>query len=319
MKREIGKEEKVFIMIFVSVFVIIMIMSMVSAGLFESFKKIITGQATRPQVVNATVGVPVIFFVDNNTMTDVSSGPTQGPFYTSIIINFSVSNEAGAGNLNNASAKINFSLSGEDTRTNSSCLNILTDGDKLANYTCNVTIWWWDAQGQWTITAFINDTNGNGAINDTTSFTIGQTIGFEISPGILTWAGLAPGSKNQTSNNDPLLLNNTGNKNIDVGNISLNATDLRGESDGDLAIWAGNITLNVTTGGSPPTECSVANQLTHGNYLNLISANLSADNYTLNNGAQGQEQLFFCFNIVGAELTAQSYSTANESAWTLLI
>ena len=90
-----------------------------------------------------------------------------------------------------------------------------------------------------------------------------------------------------------MLINNTGNKNIDIGNITINATDLRGEEDSDFAIWAGNITLNTTSGSN--AECAVTNQLTHGKYLNITAANLSADNYTLNNGAQGQEQLYFCF------------------------
>lgn len=319
MKKEIGRGDKIVLMIFVSVFVVIMVTSMVSAGFFENIRGKITGKATNPQILNATVGVPEIRWVDNDTITDLTSGPNQGPLHTSVIINFSVFLASGANNLDNSTASINFSLTGSDLRQNTSCFNILTDGGNNANYSCNVTMWWWDANGTWTINAFIADTNGNNDTNETTTFTMGSTTGFDMGPTTLTWPGLSPGSKNQTSNNDPLVLNNTGNRHIPVGNISINSTDLRGESNGDFAIWAGNITINVSTGGSPPADCALENVRSHGAFTNITLANLSAENYTLNNGVQAQEELYFCFIVVGSELTAQSYSTANQSTWTVRV
>ncbi len=78
------------------------------------------------------------------------------------------------------------------------------------------------------------------------------------------------------------------------------------------------------TTGSPPLECGNSTGGTFMvpyNFTNLTSVSLPRGNFTANYGNEtsGQEQLYFCINKVGAELTAQSYSTANESYWTLKI
>jgi hypothetical protein len=121
-------------------------------------------------------------------------------------------------------------------------------------------------------------------------------------------------------------LNNTGNTNIglDQGtNISINATNLRGETTDTLAIWASNFSVSWNTGGTPPAECDVgvikATQMDDGNFTNITGTNLSAGNFSINDNKTGQEQIFFCILYAGSELTTQAYSTSNESSWTVQI
>ncbi len=86
-----------------------------SAGFSDVWERI-TGQVTSETVtqsITVTGGsAPVVYDVWNESMTDISSGPTEdSPTY--IIINFSVSDSDGAANLDSATAFINFSLAGD--------------------------------------------------------------------------------------------------------------------------------------------------------------------------------------------------------------
>lgn len=181
-------------------------------------------------------------------------------------------------------------------------------------------MWWWDSSGAWSITAYINDTSDNSVTNDTQTFYIGLTTGFDIGPSVLNWSGLSPGTTNQTASNDPILMNNTGNKQINAPDIQINATNLRGETTSTEALWADNFTVSWANGSTPPVECgsAVSTNMSAGVYTNITTANLTVGNYTLNNGT-AQEELYFCIRIIGSELSNQQYSTANETAWTIRI
>ncbi len=316
MKR--GKE----VIIFISI-LILLIIPLISAGLFSNVWDKITGKATQPITVNVTIGIPEIRNIYNDTspsITAAATGLSAGPGNTSIIINFSVYLGAGVGNLNNASATINFSKSGESLRQNSSCYQYEA-GTNTANYTCNITMMWFDGAGTWSIEAFINDTNGNAGSNKSTNFSVGETTGFET--GSITWPAISPGQTNRTSAVN-LTLNNTGNKIIPVNATQINATNLRGETTSTVAIWAGNISVNwdatglascISTGGNE----TKATNLTAGHLVNISMANLSRGNFTINDGNTGQEIYYFCIKLAGSDLTSQSYSTANEGPWTVKI
>ena len=104
-----------------------MLIPFFSAGIFPSYWDKITGKATNPVTVNVSVGIPEIRYVDNITMTSVVNGLNSGPLNTSIIINFSVFLISGVGNIENSSARINFTKAGESVRQNWSCLQITSD------------------------------------------------------------------------------------------------------------------------------------------------------------------------------------------------
>ena len=51
----------------------------------------------------------------------------------------------------------------------------------------------------------------------------------------------------------------------------------------------------------------------------ISGANLSNGNFTVGDGDTGQEELYLCLRYAGTELSAQSYSTGNETEglWTV--
>jgi len=298
------KRESTLIVMFLVVFVLIMI-PIASAGFFDRF----TGKLTdTPIDLNITVtsgSVPSIYYVIN--VTDVSNGPNEGPAPTPMIINFSVSDTDGFGNINMTSATINITNGGSD-RENLTCANYWTSGN-LANFTCNVTMWWFDPTSDWTIYAYIKDVNGNKGNNNSEVFYLGTTAGFEASPSSLNFGDIAPGATTEQATNDPMELNNTGNL---VRNLEINATNLYGESTPAYAIGAANFSVNTAD------TCAGTSMVAQTFTAVGGGSTLPIGNYTLNEGT-AQEDLYYCIDETNADLTAQYYSTDAAGAWTIKI
>ncbi len=320
MKKERNKEGKKILMIFILAFMAVFIISTVSAGWFQELRDAISGRATQNVEMNITVGAPQIITVFNDTI-DVSNGPDEYPNATTIIIvNFSVNTVSGVSNLNNDSAAVN--VSGDAERSNSSC-QMYDYGTDNANYTCIIGLQWWDGSGDWNITAYIEDNQGNAVTNSSTKFYVGSRTAFVMGPSALTWTALAPGATNQTSNNDPLLLNNTGNDEIVASSITINSSNLRGETAPAEGLWAENFSVSWTTGGAACsaegcTECG-GTQMARSAFTALDTANLTKGNFTIDDKSTGQEELYFCLRYVGSEISTQSYSTANETEWAWIV
>jgi len=301
-----GEKQSLVLMI-----VILLIIPLASAGIFSDIWGKISGKATdTPVDLNLTItgsSTPTIQ-VHNATITDVSSGPSEGPTMTPMEINYTVYDGDGFGNINDATAQVNFSIGGY-SRANVSCENTGDFETYYSNYTCRIVLAWYDTPGAWTINATISDNDANRGENSSTTFTLGTTTGFTAAPSALTWTSITAGATNQESNNDPVLMNNTGNVGMDV---EVNATNLRGELDSELALWAGNFTVKNAEGCEGTAMSAAA-------FVNVTSAVFSPGNFSINDDSTGQEQIFFCLEEAGSELTAQSYSTANEGAWTIQI
>ncbi|MFH1327209.1 MAG: hypothetical protein ABIH59_03730 [archaeon] len=255
---------------------------------------------------------PEIIIVNNDTMTDISGGPNEGPSPTIVQINFTAYDADGFENLNDNSATINFSKIGETSRINSSCTWLADYNTNYANYTCTVVMWWWDGAGTWNIAANISDISSATATNNSKTFDVGTTDAVLMAPTSLNWSDIVKGATNQEAINN-ITLNNTGN--VDK-NIEINATNLRGETNPLQAIWAGNFSVRNISGCE---GTSMVNDV----FIAITSATLPSGNYTLNfkNETSGQEELAFCIEEVGPELIAQAYSTANttENDWTIRV
>lgn len=289
------------------VLVLLLIIPFASAGTFSNLWNQITGRATTsPVTLNISVGAgnsPTIWNVTK--ITDVSGGLNEGPAPTYVIINFSVTDADGIGNINDSSARVNLSKSGETSRINSSCARWQASGNS-ANYTCNMTMYWWDGVGNWVVNVTIKDLNGNYAENSTITLTVGSTSGFVSGPSSLTWATISPGATNTLANNN-LRLNNTGNV---VKNVQINATDLVGESTSSKQLGANNFSIANTS------SCTGAAM---SNYVYTAVSTLPIGNYSLNDGSSGQKDLYFCLTSANSDLTMQAYSTLSKGTWTVKI
>jgi len=313
---------------FVFIFILLFIIGVLAVGYFTGILGKITGwvPVAKNVALNITVGAPVVITVYNGT---ASLSLNEGPLYSSRTINFTAYHGAGSQNLNDSTARINITSSGEEPRQNASCsrLNFSTS---YVTYGCNVTMWWYDAAGSWNIIASVMDNNSNMAMNSSTTLYLGATFGLAIAPGNLSWLSIGAGSTNQTSSNDPMNLSNTGNQPVGTtaltSNITINSTDLKGELNSGYTIFANNFSVDETTGGTSCsgagcTECGggLLGNLSKGLYTNISGAFLPKGNYTVGDGTTGQEQLFFCLRIAGADLISQPYSTVNQGAWTVRI
>jgi hypothetical protein len=293
--------------------VIILTLSLVSAGVLKDFYAKITGKAPTQVVgLNITVtggNAPVILEVYNYSMTDVSSGTNEGPSLTFISIVFNASDAQGVGNLNNASAKINVTWS-EGTsavRENTSCARVAGQSNAIsANFTCNITLAWWDAPGVWDITAYIADLNGNLCCNDSVrNFAIGPTDGMAANQSFLNWSSISPGASNQEAV-DFVGINNTGNRDR---SLLVNSSDLIGETNADYALGANNFSVKDSAG------CE-GTAMVNRTDTNVTSARLLAGNYTGNN-VTAKENLYFCLETSNLDLAAQAYSTSTLGTWIL--
>ncbi len=275
----------------------------------------ITGYATTAtSTLNITVGntAPVV--------DSVSPIPTQSiteAASTQVVFYFTATDTDGVANLDDTKILAQFNRSGEDFRGNNSCSLVGDLDSDTANYSCTIYIWYWDANGVWTVNATAFDTQGAAGSNLTTNFSLGQSTNMKMAPTSLTWPSISLTSTNQTSNNDPIVVNNTGNKDIADGSLTVTAINLRGEATTSQYLNVSNFTIDIDTGGTPAAECD-GTKMVNGTATGITGATLNAGNHSVGAG-QGNRSLYFCLVQVTAGTTQQSYSTAAGGTWTVTV
>ena len=151
--------------------------------------------------------------------------------------------------------------------------------------------------------------------NKGTSFTYNQLQALTIAPNSLTWATLSVGATNQTSNNDPTIINNTGNYNFT--NITVKGLNLHGEVTPSSYMDVANFTVGNSTGSS--IECGFnSTRLVNGTNLNVKLSILTKGNNSVNDRQTGQEELYYCIMTV-PQIASQTYSTTYTGGSWLVI
>ncbi|MFH1840346.1 MAG: hypothetical protein ABH849_04315 [Nanoarchaeota archaeon] len=208
-------------------------------------------------------------------------------------------------NINRSSAIGSFNKSTEATRTNSTCLNVSEVGNTIT-FNCSISVWYWDANGNWTINATVKDNFGASVQNVTREMELLLTTGMVMAPTALTWATLAPTSTDSLANEN-ITINNTANKDITDGNVKVTSVNLRGEETETDYLLAANFTVNNTNtcGGT-----AMVNNSAQG----VSGSTITAGN---NTAGSGQERLYFCLEEVTAGILQQAYSTVDIQEWTV--
>lgn len=306
--------------------VFVLMLTFVSAS-FGDWVKGITGRASFGET-NATVTITgsnnVTVIIWNYTLTGSVVNPTEDGVKF-LVFNLTVSDADGAADINTSSISMNVTKTSGLTKANSSCTEVGTATATSKNYTCGFQMWYFEEAGQWTITASANDYGTQNYKQNTSTFQWGSLTAMVISPVSLTWPGLSPGQTNQTASNDPTLINNTGNYN--VTNLTITGINLVG-ADPSYYIGAGNITVDVATGGSCSggacVECGVSAAtggvtMANATALEIYGAGLARGNHSVGDGTTGQEQLYYCMVNVPSNILSQTYSTAGGNEWTITI
>jgi len=289
---------------------VVLAMGSVSAG-FSDWYKWITGRATTDTTtVSITVGnnAPIITGVVINTSIYPSEGNTRNVNFL-----FNATDIDGVGNLNDSTAQAEFIKGGETTRTNTSCALNSDFNATTATYNCTVGLWYFDGSGVWTVNVSVQDINSAYGMNSTFTTTFNLLTSFVMGPTALTWPPIDLTDTNTGSNNDPVVLNNTGNDQT----LSINVTsfDLEGVTTSSEYIYANNFSIqNITTGCSGTT-------LINATDLNITSTILQRGNYSLDfkNSTSGQEEMFFCLLGVPQTISSQDYDSSAFGAWTIKI
>lgn len=296
-------------------FIIIFLVNFASADFFDWFGKI-TGQATQ-QNTNASVTLNGTNGVTIAVHNFSAASPTENTF-TSTTFYVQVTDSDGVSDINDTSinATYSFSSTGESPRSNATCFLVSDLNATTANYSCTVGMWYYDSVGVWNITTCAKDIgNMTYVCNKGASFTYNQLQALTIAPNSLTWATLSIGATNQTSNNDPTIINNTGNYNF--SNISVGGRNLHGETTTNNYIDVANFTVGNSTGSS--IECGFnSTRLTNGTNLNVKLTILTRGNNSVNNFQTGQEELHYCIMSV-PQVTSQTYSTTYAGGSWLVI
>ena len=299
---------------------VILVSSFTSAGFFEDFYAKITGKASA-QATNVSVSVAgtnaVTINVFNGTITgfaSIESNPTSIEFWVT------VTDSDGVNDINDSATNASFEYitGGEAIRSNSSCIQQGADIDgNSANFTCTIVMWYFDASGDWNITVYANDLGNLTAQSNTSqNFQYGQTTALVISPNELTWTSVSPGQINATSNNDPTLINNTGNFDVASGGMDINATNLLGVDLSEF-IPVANFSLDIDTGGN--AECIGGTTPVNNTDTSIINSIVPSGNNSLSYGNEtsGQEQIYYCITEVPSAISSQTYSTTGYGSWTL--
>ncbi len=306
-----------------SIAIILMLASFSSAGVLDWFGKI-TGKATS-QNTNVTVTISgsnaVTIEVFNNTLTGAAVDPSADTTKAIAVI-VRVNDSDGYLDINTTSVTVNFSRSGEVARINNSCTDLSQSTTYSRNFSCTVDMWYYDDASVWTINVAAKDLgNMTLIVNSSTVFTFGSLQSIRLSPSSVTFPSSAQGAVNITSNNDPTLINNSGNFNFTFINIT--AYNLYGETTTSEFINVANITVgNNTNGANAGPECDVspalganATILSNGTQVNVKHSILTRGNHSINNNQTGQEQTFYCFRTIPTGITSQTYSSGYIGGW----
>ncbi len=251
------------------------------------------------------------------TITNVEAIPDITPNESGInstTFNFTATDTDGGGDINISTAEARFQLSGETTRLNTTCINTTAHIGNDLNFTCTIDMYYFDKNdANWVINVTVKDNSDERGINESTNVQFSLLTSMVISPVALSWPEINVTNTNISSNNDPIVVNNTGN----AEDLSINVTglNLRGETDITQFIFAGNISIE-----NVDPSCGGTVML-NATSLNVTSTILQRGNNSINNqnATSGQEELFFCITAVNSDLLAQSYSSSAYGAWEIKI
>ncbi len=239
-----------------------------------------------PEVALQTPALPNIDLFENSTRN--------------ISVTFNVTDPNGAEDFNESTAIMAFSKIGEPTRSSipSSCIKT-TINEFTANITCNVTMSFFNAAGEWNITIRINDSQFSVEKNATFNVNVLNSISLISPPSGLTFPPFDPEALNIPASNDPLIIKNLGNY---EGPVAITAYDLFGVTTQEDNIAAAFFSISSISGD----ECA-------GTFL-ANATEFAVAGGSLLRGPDSTKGIFFCLAQVPSVI-AQDYSTAAPGSY----
>ena len=165
------RKRGVYVIILLGVILsVLLVVPLISAGFSDWFKAIITGklgsQPTNVSITVAGANAAQIIFVETIPNTAANESTVRA-----IAFNITMSDPDGVLDLNDTSVNASFSMVGYATRFDSICTWIKDVSTTAANYTCEINMEYWDANGNWNINISGTDLGNTTFVsNGTTNF-----------------------------------------------------------------------------------------------------------------------------------------------------
>jgi len=322
---EIKKEHLKYIVFSI---LILLVIPFASAGFFDFIKdNLITGF----QTTTFEVSIPTLNFMPNVTLISLNSSETvTAGGLKNLNFSFVAEDINGAGDLNTSSIIANITFTyytniSRDVR-NATCIvapGQVGMGANQRNYSCVFTgnsnsIFFFDPPGSWNVAVSIADNGSNFTINSSQWFSIQQTISINRTDATVNFPAVSLGENNVTSSNDPNSVQNIGNKNQTI--LNLTAINLIGDSDSSsstVRIDAINFTTNYITNAAE-VECHYNASAGSGG-ARLTNNTMISINISILRGPDRLNDTYFCLLHAPGNLLSQTYSTGgtpDEPDWT---
>jgi hypothetical protein len=294
--------------VIISGIVLILLISIASAGIWDSVKKVITGNPVGPQSQNVSVTVAGTHLptIDEPSAAIAAQIPTENGI-TTVTFNVDVSDDDYVANIVDSSLLVQVSRGAIiKTATCGSSTNLDLNTKR---FSCTINMNYYDEAGTWDFYAEIRDQESNLATKSIISYFVYNLLpsfSAPLTPSSLTWPSLTPGGLNINSSNDPTIVTNTGNYR---GNIKIQAYNLVGETNNLENIPATAFSVSGTSG----SEC------TAGVALGPDSAPSVDTSIYANPGVSGSNtaSIYYCITSVPT-VSSQVYSTtARGQSWTV--
>jgi parallel beta-helix repeat protein len=222
-------------------------------------------------------------------------------------IKVSIFDEIGYSNIHPNNLKMNITNS--DTSEVEEAWMCRLDSDSsgsVGNFTCFFWMEYWDPGWYWNISAYVENLQGKSASNNSQSFKYKFLWAINVSQADLRWGGLDLISTNVPSVDNPLVIDNIGNK--DIEELNLTGRDLIGQEDSDYIFPVSDFSFNISDSCIGQNLINDTEIVIEG--AEVLSGNPSSINTT--------EEIYFCLNKV-TTTSAQDYKSPIGFPWEISI
>jgi|GEM_PF-3248971 len=235
-----------------------------------------------------------------NVTSPGSVDPVEGGVKL-VEIRFNAYDYDGNSDLNDTTAKAIIDLLGT-TYQNNSCVSSVVNAT-VKEYTCTFTLHYYDNYGDWSINVSVRDNSNALAYNDSETFYYSKLAAATLINSTVNFGSVSLGSSNATNINNPMIVNNTGNMEL---NINITGADLVGVTDPSYVIGVGNVTFNDDDNS---TGDGSGNPLKH----------LSTDPINYNPNATLLKKKSFMYLYWWINIPQGLMAQAYNATWTILV
>jgi len=296
--------------IIMSIFVMLLSLQVVNADLFDDFLNIwesITGFAESDTTTASVTVASVTPVIPNGDIKIPATQTITEDGFITITLIFNATDADGAGDLNLSTAQGYINSTTGDTRFNLTCTQFANVNSSTERFECNISLFWFDIDGDWTINVSIKDNSSNYVENIFNTFTVAATKGMKMDEGSLAWTSINLGDSNKLADGN-LTINNSANTNLSSVNVT--AYNLHGTTTASQFIFADNFSVQVIN------NCDGPDGLGNASNTTVTNTTLEIGNHTA--GTIAQQDLAFCLEAIepgGGSLSVQTYDTTTSIAW----